>query len=80
MRQADVTPDDADAELLSNPGSPFATRTVAELLEQQGDAEGASAVRRELAESTAVDEEAQRRRVVETLEGWLQKLRRRERQ
>lgn len=71
VRRADPTPDE---EPLSVAGSRFATRTVADLLERQGDVEGASAVRRELAEGTAPDEEVHRRRVVETLEGWLRKL------
>ncbi|MEN8183468.1 MAG: tetratricopeptide repeat protein [Myxococcota bacterium] len=55
--------------------SPFATETVADLLEQQGDLEGAAAVRRRLGDSDGSRAET-RARVATTLERWLSRLRR----
>jgi tetratricopeptide (TPR) repeat protein len=74
VRRADSTPEEA-AELVTAQGSPFATRTVADLLEQQGDAGSAEALRRNLGEKAQDSDEERRRRVVTTLEGWLLKLR-----
>jgi hypothetical protein len=58
--------------------SPFATETVATLLEQQGDPSRAQAIRRtlerEVAAASQVPEE--RARWIGTLEGWLDNLRR----
>jgi len=63
---------------LEAPASPFATETVATLLERQGDAERARAIRRtlerEVAEASLVPEE--RKRWIGTLERWLDNLRR----
>jgi tetratricopeptide (TPR) repeat protein len=62
-------------------GSPFATETVAGLLEEQGHVEGARAIRRALAPEQPDPqlEERGRERVVATLERWLENLRRRKR-
>lgn len=72
--------------LLTHPESPFATRTLAELLERQGDARGAEAIRARLrsrrptpAEATSAAEAEGRGRRAEwiaTLERWLENLRR----
>lgn len=61
--------------------SPFATETVAGLLEEQGHAEGARAIRRALAPKQVERrlEGRGRERVVSTLERWLENLRRRKR-
>lgn len=64
-------------ELVTAEGSPFATRTVANLLEQQGDLDNAEAVRRGLQEGTKPSDTDRRQRVLTTLEGWLLKLRQR---
>ena len=72
VRRADPAP---AAELVTAQGSPFATHTVADLLEQQGDLGNADSLRRSLGEKAQPSEEERRRRVVATLEGWLMKLR-----
>jgi tetratricopeptide (TPR) repeat protein len=57
--------------------SPFATRTVAELLEQQGHGAEAAALRRTLSgEATGAAGDPERERVLATLERWLDNLRR----
>jgi hypothetical protein len=63
---------------LSEPASPFATETVATLLERQGDAEHARAIRRNLGRERAPggEDPETRQQWVDTLEGWLQNLRR----
>ncbi len=85
MRQADealgedLAPDEV--------GTTFATRTMADLLERQGDVEGAARIRASLAEAVAEAPLGQpvsegtpggrpsRRQVVATLERWLENLR-----
>lgn len=66
---------------LAAPDSPFATETVAELLEHQGQSERArdvrSAARARGRFREAKLDEAQRERVVATLSRWLENLRRR---
>jgi tetratricopeptide (TPR) repeat protein len=73
--------------LLSAPESPFATATMAELLERQGHSDDARAVRarvapppelaRETGDGRTSDARArQRARVLATLESWLENLRR----
>jgi tetratricopeptide (TPR) repeat protein len=62
--------------LVAGAGSPFATRTVAELLERQGDFERAASVRRSLGERAARDSDAKRQALVAELERWLARLRR----
>ncbi len=63
-------------------GSPFETRTMADLLERQGDATGAARIRENLAGAGRAPaagraaEEAPREGVVATLERWLENLRR----
>jgi tetratricopeptide (TPR) repeat protein len=59
-------------------GTPFATETVAGLLEEQGHTERAQAIRRALSPQQAEPrlEDHRRERVVATLERWLEKLRR----
>jgi tetratricopeptide (TPR) repeat protein len=74
VRRADSAPEEA-AELVTAAGSPFATRTVADLLERQGDHDNADALRRSLGEKVKHADDERRRRVVATLEGWLEKLR-----
>ena len=74
---------EADAELglgQLRPGSAFATRTMAELLERQGDSEGASRIRAALA-GRAGSEPGRpgTEQLVAVLEGWLTNLRRRKR-
>lgn len=63
---------------LAEPESPFATETVATLLERQGDPERARAIRRSLSdEREAADAEPEARKEwVGTLERWLDNLRR----
>jgi hypothetical protein len=78
VRRVDPAPEEATA-LVTAEGSPFATRTVADLLEQQGDSDNADALRRSLEEKTRQSDAERRRRVVTTLEGWLVKLRKGER-
>jgi streptomycin 6-kinase len=61
--------------LVDDPRSPFATDTMADLLERQGhDAE--ARVVRARAVSRALPTEPERRRVLDTLERWLEQLRR----
>ena len=74
LRRTDATPEEA-TELVTSQGSPFATRTVADLLEQQGDPGNADVLRRSLGEKAQHPDDERRRRVVATLEGWLVKLR-----
>jgi hypothetical protein len=74
--------------LISCSDSPFATRTVAALLEQQGDARGAQAIRSALEEGEKAAEPARtqprppspaserRTQWIETLERWLHNVRR----
>ena len=78
VQRVDPAPEEA-TELVTAEGSPFATRTVADLLEQQGDSDNADALRRSLEEKTRQSDAERRRRVVTTLEGWLVKLRKGER-
>ncbi len=69
--------DREEAEALrATPDSPFATRTVADLLERQGDASGAQAVRAALArrEATSTPPRSGRQRAIATLERWLDNL------
>ena len=63
---------------LDEPDSPFATETVANLLERQGDAGRARAIRRVLAGEPAAEALSpdERKRWVNTLERWLDNLRR----
>jgi len=56
--------------------APFATSTMAELLERQGDAEGARRIRALLESRRRPGRAPSRDRVVTTLEAWLEKLRR----
>jgi hypothetical protein len=79
---------EVDRELLAvraAPREPFATGTMAELLERQGDHEGARRIRDSLARREARSEtrsapgrRAERARVLATLEAWLAKVRREE--
>jgi hypothetical protein len=70
--------DEPESVSLPAPDSPFHTRTMADLLERQGDAESARAIRSALAAdpvaAPALDARA-RERVIETLERWLARLR-----
>lgn len=75
VQRVDPGPDET-TELVTAEGSPFATRTVADLLEQQGDRDNAEVLRRGLEEKGRQSDEEKRRRIVSTLEGWLMKLRR----
>ncbi len=59
---------------VASAASPFATRTVAELLERQGDPERAASVRRALRERSGARSE--REVLVAKLEAWLARLRR----
>ena len=63
---------------LSEPESPFATETVATLLERQGDAGRARAIRRNLGSEPelGLDDPETRQQWVGTLERWLDNLRR----
>lgn len=63
---------------MTEPDSPFATETVATLLERQGDAGRADAIRRTLEREVAAASELpeERKRWVGTLERWLDNLRR----
>lgn len=78
LRAADL--DEPEGLLASDAASPFATRTVADLLERQGHPADAEALRRRLA---ARDEEPERKlptgrreELIATLERWLENLRR----
>ena len=64
--------EDAGA-LVANAASPFATRTVADLLERQGDRERAESVRRVVEERRGAQSE--REGLIATLEAWLARLR-----
>lgn len=79
MRRARL--DDPENVSLPAPDSPFHTRTMADLLERQGDVESATAIRSSLAEpsdearaSRSLDA-ATRARTIQTLERWLARLR-----
>lgn len=77
--------DAPEAVSLPPPESPFHTRTMADLLERQGDVEGARAIRSALASGAdgALDDApraraldaATRARTIQTLERWLARLR-----
>ena len=78
-----VFPTDAEGSFPADSASPFATRTVAGLLERQGHPAEAAALREELSRRDAPAgrlsaplPEAQRERVIATLERWLENLRR----
>jgi hypothetical protein len=76
IRQARL--DEPESVSLPAPDSPFHTRTMADLLERQGDLESASAIRSALgadgAPRPAIDA-ATRARTIQTLERWLARLR-----
>ena len=80
LRAADL--DEPEGVFPADPDSPFATQTVAELLERQGHRAEAAALREELsrraepAGTAAPLADAQRERVIATLERWLENLRR----
>jgi predicted Zn-dependent protease len=83
VREVDAREDEAAdareaaAALVASPDSPFATRTVAELLERQGHPERAARVRRSFEDRRAAREaDPEREALVATLEGWLARLRR----
>jgi hypothetical protein len=83
MRQVDGA---LDEDLLSTPEAPFATRTMADLLERQGDSERASRIRAVLAPAAGASANpagesegaghGRRQRIIIELEGWLENLRR----
>lgn len=58
------------------PGSPFHTRTMAALLERQGDANAARSIRAALAEREAAPGGRRRSDRIRTLERWLGRVRR----
>jgi hypothetical protein len=70
MREADRQ---LAEELAARPGATFATRTLADLLERQGDPGSASRVRAAIAPRPAA---GRREQVISRLEGWLENLRR----
>lgn len=80
MRRARL--DEPESVSLPAPDSPFHTRTMADLLERQGDRESAHAIRAALG-ATASDapaaaralDAATRARTIQTLERWLARLR-----
>jgi len=81
LQAADL--DEPEGIFPADPDSPFATPTVASLLESQGHGAEAAALREELARrsrgeapASAAAEGAQRERVIATLERWLENLRR----
>jgi tetratricopeptide (TPR) repeat protein len=78
VRAADL--DEPEGVIHAIPDSPFATRTVADLLDRQGHGEHAAAIRRELtyrAENAAPAEgDSRRDQLIATLERWLENLRR----
>lgn len=77
LRQVeDGTPEGVD---VARRGSPFATETVASLLERQGHDERARAVREAAGRSGPVRDDARRDTVLATLERWLDNVRRRAR-
>lgn len=75
--------DEPESEPLPLPDSPFHTRTMADLLERQGDPESAHAIRSALDASPALAstdparslDAATRARTIQTLERWLVRLR-----
>jgi hypothetical protein len=77
--------DEPESVSLPAPDSPFHTLTMAELLERQGDREGARAIRSALAsgardareelDADAAAAHAARERTIQTLERWLARLR-----
>jgi tetratricopeptide (TPR) repeat protein len=77
LREAELGP----ADEIAPPGGPsvFTTRTMAELLERQGDREGAARIRSRLerphAQGPATPASDRRRRIVGELERWLANLR-----
>jgi tetratricopeptide (TPR) repeat protein len=78
VRAADL--DEPEGVIHAIPDSPFATRTVAELLDRQGHGDEAAAIRRELtyrAERTdaPVASDSRREQLIATLERWLENLR-----
>jgi tetratricopeptide (TPR) repeat protein len=74
VRAADL---DEPEGFLADPASPFATRTVAELLEQQGHGAEAAALRRTLSRPPdGGADDLERERVLATLERWLDNTRR----
>jgi hypothetical protein len=77
MREAEL---DAPEGVLPISASPFATRTVADLLERQGHTDAALRLREEIgtreASQVSTPLGAQRARVIETLERWLENLQR----
>ncbi len=74
MREAELLGPEADPAAL---GSPFRTRTMASLLESQGDRNAARAIRASLAPRQEAPRRGRRRDdVVHTLERWLGRLRR----
>jgi hypothetical protein len=64
----------ADLDEPELPGAPFQTRTMAALLERQGDAEAARAIRSAL-DADAPAPDAQRAATIRVLEQWLARLR-----
>lgn len=82
-RVLDELPAEASEEIVPDDGSPFATRTFAELLERQGHEAEAALVRSRLADrpsgapaGPATRVEAPDALVLATLESWLENLRR----
>ena len=74
MREAELLGPEADPAAL---GSPFRTRTMASLLESQGDRNAARAIRASLAPGNEVPRSGRRQDdVIRTLERWLGRLRR----
>jgi hypothetical protein len=67
--------DEPETVALPAPGSPFHTRTLADLLERQGDAEGAHAIRSALETDADGGEPEQRAQTIRILERWLGRLR-----
>lgn len=80
LREAELGPADEISPAASD--SPFATRSMAELLERQGDREGAARIRERIdrarGAAPAPSAADHRRQVVRELERWLVNLRRRE--
>ena len=77
LRAADL---DSPEGILAEPDSPFATPTVADLLERQGHGAQAAAVRREFMRRSELGDEKpadpRNERLIATLERWLENLRR----
>jgi len=74
MREAELLGPEADP---AAPGSPFRTRTMASLLESQGDRNAAHAIRASLASRNEAPRRGRRQDdVMHTLERWLGRLRR----